>query len=120
MFFFLMIRRPPRSTLFPYTTLFRSRNDSTGISDLVLDPSDPDVLYAAFWQAQRKPWQLVSGGPGGGIFKSTDGGETWTELTRNPGLPAGLLRNIGLSVSPPQPARGGGLIEAGGVGRAHV
>src|SRR2546426_6636390 len=73
MFFFLMIRRPPRSTLFPYTTLFRSRNDSTGISDLVLDPSDPDVLYAAFWQAQRKPWQLVSGGPGGGIFKSTDG-----------------------------------------------
>src|SRR2546427_307000 len=44
------------------------RNDSTGISDLVLDPSNPDVLYAAFWQAQRKPWQLVSGGPGGGIF----------------------------------------------------
>src|SRR5213079_3146573 len=56
------------------------RNDSTGICDLVLDPSNPDVLYAAFWQAQRKPWQLISGGAGGGIFKSSDGGETWTEL----------------------------------------
>ena len=72
------------------------RNDSTGVSDLVIDPSNPDVLYAAFWQAQRKPWQLVSGGPGGGIFKSTDGGEQWTELTHNPGLPEGLLGNIGL------------------------
>ena len=54
------------------------RNDSTGISDLVVDPSNPDVLYAAFWQAQRYPWKLVSGGPGGGLFKSTDGGEHWT------------------------------------------
>jgi len=96
------------------------RNDSTGVSDLVLDPSNPDVLYAAFWQAQRKPWQLVSGGTGGGIFKSTDGGETWTELTRNPGLPAGLLGNIGLSVSPAKPARVWALIEAeaGGVYRS--
>src|SRR5947199_1356127 len=66
------------------------RNDSTGVSDLVLDPSKRDVLYAAFWQAQRYPWKLVSGAPGGGIFKSTDGGEHWTELTHNPGLPPGL------------------------------
>ena len=97
------------------------RNDSTGISDLVLDPSNPDVLYAAFWQAQRKPWQLLSGGPGGGIFKSTDGGEHWTELTHNPGLPPGLLGNIGLAISPAKPTRVWALIEAeaGGVYRSE-
>src|SRR5882762_1204571 len=81
------------------------RNDSTGISDLVPDPSSSTVLYAAFWQAQRKPWQLISGGAGGGIFKSSDGGENWTELTHNSGLPTGLLGNIGLAVSPAKPAR---------------
>jgi len=96
------------------------RNDSAGISDLVLDPSNPDVLYAAFWQAQRKPWQLLSGGAGGGIFKSSDGGENWTELTHNPGLPVGLLGNIGLAVSPAKPGRLWALIEAdsGGVYRS--
>ena len=96
------------------------RKDSTGVSDLVLDPSNPDVLYAAFWQAQRKPWQLVSGGAGGGIFKSTDGGEHWTELTHNPGLPQGLLGNVGLSVSAARPSLVWALIEAdaGGVYRS--
>ncbi len=96
------------------------RNDSTGISDLVLDPSNPDVLYAAFWQVQRRPWQLVSGGAGGGIFKSTDGGEHWTELTHNPGLPPGLWGNIGLSVSAAKPSLVWALIEAdaGGVYRS--
>src|SRR5688500_7486755 len=53
------------------------RNDSTGAIDLVLDPSNPDVLYAAFWQAGRTPWSLSSGGRGSGMFKSTDGGDTW-------------------------------------------
>ena len=96
------------------------RNDSTGVSDLVLDPSNPDVLYAAFWQAQRYPWKLVSGGAGGGLFTSTDGGEHWTEITRNPGLPTGLLGNIGLAVSPAKPSRIWALIEAdqGGVYRS--
>ncbi|HEU6452932.1 MAG TPA: YCF48-related protein [Gemmatimonadaceae bacterium] len=75
------------------------RNDSTGITDLVLDPNDPNTIYAAFWQAGRKPWLLVSGGAGSGIFKSTDGGEHWTELTRNPGLPRGIIGNIGITVS---------------------
>jgi len=54
------------------------------ITDLVLDPNNPEIIYAAFWQAWRTPWQLVSGGGGSGIFKSTDGGEHWNELTRNP------------------------------------
>ncbi|MFL5577178.1 MAG: WD40/YVTN/BNR-like repeat-containing protein [Gemmatimonadaceae bacterium] len=96
------------------------RNDSTGVTDLVMDPANPDVLYAAFWQAGRTPWQLVSGGAGSGIFKSTDGGEHWTELTRNPGLPTGLLGNIGIAVSPANPKRLWALVEAdsGGVFRS--
>src|SRR5207244_3952512 len=73
------------------------RNDSTGVSDLVLDPSNPEVLYAAFWQAQRYPWKLVSGGQGGGLFKSTDGGEHWTEIPHNPGLPANTSTDGGES-----------------------
>ncbi|HEY0528082.1 MAG TPA: glycosyl hydrolase [Gemmatimonadaceae bacterium] len=96
------------------------RNDSTGITDLVMDPSNPETLYAAFWQAWRTPWQLVSGGAGSGIFKSTDGGEHWTEITRNPGLPQSVIGNIGLTVSNANPNRVWATIEAdsGGVFRS--
>ncbi len=96
------------------------RNDSTGISDLVLDPNNPELIYAAFWQAWRTPWQLVSGGAGSGIFKSTDGGEHWTELTRNPGLPQGVIGNIGLAVSPTNSKKVWAIVEAdsGGVFRS--
>ena len=78
--------------------LFRS--DSAGIADVVMDPSDPRTLYAATFQVVRKPWDIVAGGEGSALFKSTDGGDTWTELTRNPGLPRGVLGNIGIAVSP--------------------
>ena len=96
------------------------RNDSTGITDLVMDSKDPETLYAAFWQAWRTPWQLVSGGAGSGIFKSTDGGEHWTEITRNPGLPQGVIGNIGLAVSPANPSHVWAIVEAdsGGVFRS--
>jgi photosystem II stability/assembly factor-like uncharacterized protein len=96
------------------------RNDSTGASDLIMDPSNPDILYATLWQAQRKPWTLVSGGAGSGIFKTTDAGAHWTELTHNPGLPAGLLGNMGITVSQALPARVWALIEAdsGGIYRS--
>ena len=96
------------------------RNDSTGISDLVIDPSDPKVLFAAFWQAGRKPWLLSSGGAGSGIFKSTDGGDTWKELTKNPGLPKSTIGNIGITVSAAMPARVWAIVEAdsGGVFRS--
>jgi photosystem II stability/assembly factor-like uncharacterized protein len=75
------------------------RNDRTGAVDLVLDPNDPDVLYATLWEVYRTPWRLWSGGEGSGLFRSTDGGDTWTELTRNPGLPSGVLGKITVTVS---------------------
>ncbi|MEI6739411.1 MAG: glycosyl hydrolase [Gemmatimonadaceae bacterium] len=96
------------------------RNDSTGAADLVMDPTNPNVLYAGFWQAHRRPWMLVSGGAGSGMFKSTDGGDTWTELTKNAGLPKGLWGNIGISVSGANARRVYAIIEAdeGGVFRS--
>ena len=96
------------------------RNDSTGISDIVLDPNNPETIYVAFWQAWRTPWQLVSGGAGSGIFKSTDGGEHWTEYTRNPGLPRGVIGKIGVAISPTNSNKIWAIVEAdsGGVFRS--
>ncbi|TMC76220.1 MAG: glycosyl hydrolase, partial [Chloroflexi bacterium] len=56
-----------------------SRGEKAGASDLAMDPNNPRILYATFWEAIRRPWELVSGGPGSGMFRSTDGGDTWTE-----------------------------------------
>jgi photosystem II stability/assembly factor-like uncharacterized protein len=75
------------------------RDEKTGAVDLALDPNNSNVLYAALWEAFRTPYSLSSGGPGSGLFKSTDGGSTWTEITRHAGLPAGVLGAIGVSVS---------------------
>jgi photosystem II stability/assembly factor-like uncharacterized protein len=96
------------------------RNDSTGAVDLVFDPKNPDVLYAGFWQVYRTSWGMESGGAGSGLFKSTDGGTTWTELTRNQGLPAGIWGKIGVSVSGADGNRVYAIIEAeeGGVFRS--
>jgi photosystem II stability/assembly factor-like uncharacterized protein len=88
------------------------RNDSTGVWDLIMDPSDPNTLYASFWHAYRRPWMLNSGGPGSGIMKTTDGGATWRELSANPGLPRGVLGKIGIAVSPANPRRVWAQIEA--------
>ncbi len=75
------------------------RNNETGAIDLSIDPKNPDVLYAALWQVYRTPHSMESGGPGSGLFKSTDGGSNWQEITRNPGLPGGLWGRSGISVS---------------------
>ncbi len=96
------------------------RDDKTGAVDLAMDPGNPDVLYAGMWQAHRTPWSLSSGGPGSGLFKSTDGGSTWTELTKQQGLPTGLWGKVGVAVSGADGNRVYAIIEArdGGVFRS--
>ena len=97
-----------------------SRGNKAGAIDLILDPSNPNTIYAGFWEVYRKPWTLESGGPGSGVFKSTDGGDTWTELTRNPGMPRGVVGKVGIAVSPANPERVWAIVEAedGGVFRS--
>ena len=97
-----------------------NRGNKAGAIDLILDPTNPNTLYAGFWEVYRKPWTLESGGPGSGIFKSTDGGDTWTELTRNAGMPKGTIGKVGIAVSPANPERVWALVEAeeGGVFRS--
>ena len=94
-------------------------SDKTGASDLVMDPTNPAILYAGFWQVHRKPWALVSGGPEGGIWKTTDGGDTWKKLTE--GLPDGIVGKVGVTVSAARPDRIWALVESkdkGGVYRS--
>ena len=71
-------------------------NEKIGVIDLVMNPKNPDVLYAATYDKQRLPWQMVNGGPGSGIYKTTDGGRTWTKL--GGGLPTGRIGRIGLDI----------------------
>ena len=79
--------------------LFKS--EKAGAIDLAMDPNDPQTLYATVWQVYRRPYRLWSGGPDSAVFKTADGGLTWSELTRNPGLPAsGPLGKMGIAVSP--------------------
>ncbi|MBV9216087.1 MAG: glycosyl hydrolase [Acidobacteria bacterium] len=87
------------------------RNNETGASDLIMDPSNPNTLYAAFWQIGRKPWRMDSGGDGSGLFKSIDGGDTWVEITRNRGLPAGVDGKINVTVSPVNTSRLWAMVE---------
>lgn len=97
------------------------RDQLSGAIDVAMDPSNPRVLYASLWHAFRKPWLLESGGPGSGMFKSTDGGSTWIELTSNPGLPAAPIGKIGISVSGANPNRVYAIVEApaGGLFRSE-
>ncbi|HUO33520.1 MAG TPA: hypothetical protein VMU43_00870 [Candidatus Acidoferrum sp.] len=94
-------------------------DDKTGGIDVVFDPNNPNTLFAAMWQAVRTPWSLSSGGPGSGLYRSTDGGNTWKKLEGH-GLPEGLLGRIGVSVSGADSTRVYALVEAkdGGVFRS--
>ena len=77
-------------------------NDSTGVIDLIIHPENPDILWAATWEKDRKAWNFVEGGNGSGIYKSVDGGEHWEELTN--GLPTGkFVGRIGLDISHSDP-----------------
>jgi photosystem II stability/assembly factor-like uncharacterized protein len=85
-------------------------SDSTGAVDLEFAPDDPNTIYASMWRAERKPWTVISGGMEGGIYKSTDAGDTWTQLTHN--LPTGLRGKSDLAVSAADPNRLYVLFEA--------
>ncbi|MDZ7292909.1 MAG: glycosyl hydrolase [candidate division KSB1 bacterium] len=83
---------------------------NTGCSDLAIDPQEPDILYAAMWQFRRLPYFFTSGGPGSGLYKSSDGGKTWKKLTA--GLPEGDLGRIAIAVAPSRPSVVYAVIEA--------
>ena len=101
-------------------TQLLSRGEEAGAVDLVLDPANPRLLYASFWEARRGPYSMSSGGPGSGLWRSTDGGDTWADLSGKPGMPKGITGKIGLAVSPAQSGRVWAIVEheQGGVFRS--
>jgi photosystem II stability/assembly factor-like uncharacterized protein len=96
-------------------------SDEVGAVDLAMDPTNPRVLYASFWRVKRTPYSLESGGDGSGIYKSTDGGDSWQALTGNEGLPTGIIGISGIAVSPSNNKNIYAIIEAedGGVFRSR-
>jgi photosystem II stability/assembly factor-like uncharacterized protein len=90
-------------------TLFR--DPRTGAVDLAIDENNPNVIFAALWEAYRIEYQMSSGGPGSGLFKSTDGGDTWNEITRNQGLPQGVVGRIGVALTKADSNRVYALVE---------
>ena len=88
------------------------KSERAGSHDIAMDVNNPRILFAAIWQAQRYPHKLDSGGPDCGLWRSLDGGASWQDISRNPGLPTGLLGKIGVAVSPAQAGRVWAVIEA--------
>ncbi|MDE3054194.1 MAG: glycosyl hydrolase, partial [Gemmatimonadota bacterium] len=87
-------------------------NEGTGAINMAMDPSNPSVLYVSMWEMWRKHWTFSSGGPGSGIYKTTDGGATWADLTHATGLPTGVFGKVGLAVAPSSPNTVYALIQA--------
>jgi photosystem II stability/assembly factor-like uncharacterized protein len=97
------------------------RSNKAGVIDLTMDPHNPNVLFAAIWECFRKSYKMSSGGVDSGLFKSTDGGDNWVEITRNPGLPSGVIGKIGVVISPADSNRVYAIVENdnGGVFRSE-
>jgi len=87
-------------------------SENAGAADLSIDPNNPRNMFAAFWHAQREPHTFTSGGPDSGIYRSTDGGDTWTDITDNPGLPGGVKGRIGVAASPAKTGRVFAIVES--------
>jgi photosystem II stability/assembly factor-like uncharacterized protein len=110
----------------PERGLYRSRDggdtwelvlhvsDSAGAVDVSLDPHNPRIVFATIWQARRTFWSIDSGGPDCGLWRSRDGGDTWENISERPGMPAGTLGKIGVSVSPARTGRVFAIVEATG------
>ncbi|MEM7335210.1 MAG: glycosyl hydrolase [Chloroflexota bacterium] len=88
------------------------KSDKAGAVDVKLDPNNPRIIYATIWEAYRNFWQISSGGPDSGLWRSMDGGDTWEDISRNKGLPEGLLGKLGVAPSPAKPGRVFALFES--------
>ena len=86
-------------------------NEQAGAVDLVMDPNNPRILFASTWRAKRTPYSLSSGGDGSALWKSTDSGETWSEVSKNEGFPADTLGIIGVTISPKNSERVWAIVE---------
>ena len=88
------------------------KSNKAGAVDISMDPTNPRRLFASVWEASRSFWDLSSGGPHSGLHRSTDGGDTWSDISNNPGLPQGMKGKIGVAISPARPQRVWAIIEA--------
>ncbi|MBI4538919.1 MAG: glycosyl hydrolase [Gemmatimonadetes bacterium] len=95
------------------------RDENTGGIDITMDPNNPQVIYASLLQERRFPWGLLTAGPGSGFFKTTDGGNTWSELSERPGLPTGMKGRTGITLSPARANRVWAIVD-GGTGKKGV
>ncbi len=86
-------------------------DDDTGASDVAFDEQNPNILFAGLWQTRRTPWSMQSGGPGSGLYRSRDGGDSWSQL-KGKGLPDGIWGKVGVRVAASKPERVYALIEA--------
>ena len=112
------LRTQPRARRLPLKDggetweLVLHKSDRAGAVDISMDANNPRILYAAIYQAQRYPWIHESGGEDSGLYKSTDGGDTWENISSRPGMPEGIMGRIGVAASPARPGRVWALIES--------